>query len=233
MRALGISFAVLLLVGCNIPKPDLSVFGASKVPPHGTGTYRTREEMNDSDYYNPTGTEPEKRSSRSRDDGQLLAIDITDSPTDSGNFRTGGSREILISRNPTSTARTRAASRAPVGIRAATRLRDDDDGFRAAPVRITRSSVNQVSYNEEVSENELTFVPLAAQLLVPDDETRRSRISDSTPADNQPGLLGDRTTGAGRLRSRDSHFSSHRSANERFNSSQDPTSTTIDGWTPR
>ncbi len=225
MRALGITIIAFTLVGCHAPKPDWSFFGATKVPTHGTGTYQTSEEMNDTDYYNPNVTEPENRSSSTRNDGRLVAIDITDRP-DETTSSNNGSREIFRSRSSLTNGRTRTVDRNPAGIRAATRPRDDD-GFRAVPVRITRRGVERASYSEEVSDEESAFVPSAAQVLLPRENALRSADSLSTSTD-VPRRLGENAFRARGLSSRETRSTNHRTA-----AARDDTSTTIDGWSTR
>lgn len=208
MRTLIIAVACTALLGCHAPKPDLSVFGTSKVPTHGTGAYQTKDELEDDSYYSPdepAGRSPRQSSQRRRNDGRLLAIDVTETPE--ADNRGNESREILISRDRRGVrtgANTETSS--PRGIRAATRPRDDDDGFRSVPVRITRSGVERASFTSPVTDSgdaqESAWGNLrgtsAAQILTDDDRpidraSRDGASRDGASRDGAPRELGSRT----------------------------------------
>jgi hypothetical protein len=160
MRTLLIVIVTLTLVGCHAPKPDLNIFGASKVPPHGTSTYKTKEEMADDEYYSPAAASP--RTSERRDDGRLLAIDATlPENVNSGPV----SREILSVRSTPRRQSVQGNPTGPAGIRSATRPTNQDDGFRSSPVRITRSSVDRASFSEDVDSDSTNRVPSSSEIL--------------------------------------------------------------------
>ncbi len=215
MRTLFIAVVTLSFVGCHAPKPDLNVFGASKVPSHGTGTYKTQEEMAEDEYYSPDGpTQRNSRNSQRRDDGRLLAIDVTEQQREQE--AASGSREILSVRSPISRNRLRGSSgvgNASGGqrIRSATRPRDDDDGFRA-PVRITRSGVERASFTQDFDDDNNDDddfpsgrVTSATEILLPSPnrsrgETRGSQRRFSDPDDEDSSTSRPRPLGARGLR---------------------------------
>jgi hypothetical protein len=169
MRVIAISILIanLLLVGCHAPKPNLGIFGTSKVPPHGTGTYRTQDEMAD-DYYTPKPVGDQSSTQSGRDNGRLPATDV--------------SREIFVAREQRNGISVPAAG--GPAIRAASRpreigidrIRNDgapsqtDDGFRPIPARITRSGLQRASYSEAVEDSPADSDP--TRILTPQNTSR-------------------------------------------------------------
>ena len=209
MRTLLIAVVTLAMVGCHAPKPDLNIFGASKVPSHGTGTYETQEERAADEYYNPDG--PSQRnsgSSTSRDDGRLLAIDATQQQED--REAESGSREILSVRSPTRRNGLRGSESDTNRVRSATRPRDVDDGFRPVPVRITRSGVERASFNAEIVDDDddddnfpTSRVTTATEILLPSPDRSRQFFDDddSDSSARSPRPIGSRGMRATELKS--------------------------------